>query len=83
MGWIIFLGWALLTFMALFHNYRGNDVFMLSINLNKLNSPMFELGISNRHWHDSNGRCIETYTLGLFFIKIEVDFFQVADSEDE
>lgn len=82
-GWSILIVWALLTFQALYHNWRENDTFLISLDWNNFKYPMYELGISNRHWHDSNGRCVETYTLGFYFFNVVVDFIKVTDADLE
>lgn len=78
--WITIAVLLVLTGMALISNYRNNDIYIFTVEWNKWNSPFFELGLSNRHWHDDNGTCVETYCLGLLFINVNVDFIQ-ADEE--
>lgn len=82
-GWTLFTIWALLTFMSVYANYNNSNLFMFHIDVNTFKTPFFELGLSNRHWHDDEGNCIETYTVGLFLINVQVDFLNVEMDEEE
>jgi hypothetical protein len=81
MGLGILIAWVFLTGVALWDNYKYNNIYVFSINLNKFNSAYFELGISNRHSHTEGGVCTDTYCLGLYFITFQVDFLNVAHEE--
>lgn len=76
-----FLGiWVLLTVLALWDNYRESNLYIIHVDLNTFKTNLFELGISNRHWHE-DGNCITTYNLGFFFFTISIDFLYIEEDE--
>lgn len=74
--------WLLVTVVSLVANNHNNNVWMFSIEVNRFKTPFFELGLSNRHWHNDEGQCIWTFTMGFFLFNIVFDFFNFETEED-
>jgi hypothetical protein len=73
--------WALvfLLIMAVVTGISGSLEITLAIELNKLNSPFYKVGIFYQRYDLDDEGVEDELTIGLFFVNVVVTFWKPAD----
>lgn len=73
--WVV----VFLLVMAVVMGISGSMEITLAIELNKLNSPFYKVGVFYQRYDLDDGAVEDELTIGLFFVNVVMTFWKIVD----